>query len=318
VSDTAQVETTPDAGQGPEPEAPTTPEPVDTGTEPTGDLNAGVQPATTDEPAQPDGGQGLIEPYLEGVDEAHRDIVADVLNRYRQDSDAQITGKFEELNAYKSFVPEGRGVEYLETPVALYENLMENPKETVNWIFEQFSNAGIDLRSQVLEGASTETPPETPGEENPDDPADRPLTRRELEQWQREQREQEEAAQQAEQRRKTAQTWFKEAADEHGLELGEGDSHVTEAILKHAAQLMPQYRHLGQSAGKQAIATAVQAFTNKFGKTPSAPAGDTTPEPRVADGGAPPAPAEVSDLSDPKDRKAFMASFLQGSSNVQE
>ena len=285
-----------DVSQGVEPEAPAAPEGVQA--EPTVD----VQPAP-DAQAQPDGGQGLIASYLEGVDETHRDVVADALERYRQDSDARVTKKFERLNSYEAY----GDPDQLETPVALYENLMEKPLDTLEWILGQFQEAGIDLRAQLLEEASA-TPSEAPAEPT-DNPDDRPLT---VAEWQRLQEEQAATqAQQAEaaQRRKTAEGWFTEATKAKGLDLSDEDIAVKQAILQHAAQIIPKFRQHGDEAGKYAIATAVEAFVNRFGKSNPAPA-DPSTEPKLADGGTPPSPPQV-DLTDQKARRAYMLQRLK-------
>lgn len=303
-----------DAGQGVE-TAPPAPEPQPS-VEPSGqEPSPEVQPSD-DAGAQPDGGQGLIAPYLEGVGEDHRDVVADALERYRQDTDARVTKKFEQLNAYQQYAQDPAE---LETPVALYENLLEKPLDTVQWIFEQFNEAGIDLRAQLMEQATgqpqSQAPEPTP---SPEDDPDRPMTRREFEQLQQEQQRAAQQQQEAAQRRTTVEGWLNEATQSHGLELGNEDVAVKQAILTHAAQLLPKLSKYGDEAGKHAINTAVEAFTNRFGKSaseqqdPSNPA----PEPRVADGGTPPAPQQP-DLSDPVKRKEWMLARLVGS-NSQE
>lgn len=300
---TAPATTPTDAGQGLNPAPVTDPAPVATDPAPSA---PGVQPTEPEATAQPDGGQGLIAPYLEGVDETVRDTVADALERYRQDSDREISGRFEELSRFKSYVPEGAGVEYLEQPVAIYENLLESPLETVQWIVEQFESGGVNLKAQLLEALQGQSK-ETPTGEAPDDDLDRPLTRREWEQLQQEQAAQAEQETQRAQQTETVKGWLNEAASSKGLELAEEDVALRQAILTHAAQLVqrPEFRARGQEAGKAAIETAVEAFVNRFGKT-SANDPEQTPEPRLADGGTPPAPSDDVDMTDPKQRRAFM------------
>lgn len=308
----AQEATPTDPGQGVEtadPAPQSAPEAQPAAQEPSPE----VQPAD-DAGAQPDGGQGLIASYLEGVDENVRGTVADVLERYRQDSDARVTKKFEQLNAYQQFAQDPAE---LETPVALYENLLEKPADTIRWIFDQFSDAGIDLKAELLgeAQAAPEAQPQPTSEGTPDDP-DRPLTRREFEQLQQEQQQRAQQEQEASVRRKTVESWFNEATTEKGLELGDQDVAVKQAILQHAAQLLPQLAKYGDEAGKHAINTAVEAFVNRFGKNASEPKDTPAPEPRLADGGTPPAPQQV-DLSDQKARKQWMLQQLVGA-NSQE
>lgn len=310
MSDTAAQTTAPaDSGQGAPVETPA-PEPV----APQGDAPAvvdpatGVQPETTDAPAQPDGGQGLIAPYLEGVDESHRDAVAAALERYRADSDAQITRKFERLNAFEQYAEDPTS---LEAPVALYERLMEAPVETLQWVFDQFqTHAGIDLRAQLLEAATAAPEPEVPVEPTTTDD-DAPLTRKEWERLEAERAAQAQQEQQRAQALTAVQGWLETAATKHGLTLGEGDDAVRHAVITSAVQLMPQLQQQhGDAAGQLAVDTAVEAFVNRFKS--AAPAAPSTPEPTIADGGTPPAPAEP-DLSDPAARKRFMLAQLTGS-----
>lgn len=316
--ETAQVEsTTPaDPGQGATTE-PAAAAPVDAGTQPSTPAEpvAGVQPTTPEATTQPDGGQGLIAPYLEGVDEAHRDIVTDVLEKYRKDSDANVTKRFEELNGFKQYA---ESPEALQAPVFLYERLMEEPLETIQWVLERFeTEAGVDLKSQLKAALTGEPAEPAPTAEPTDDPDDRPLTRREWEQLEQQREQDRQAEQQTAQRRELAEGWLNEAAQTHGLTLTAGtDVAVRHAILTHAAQLLPTFKSHGAEAGKAAIATAVEAFVNTYRGGPKA-ASDTTPtpEPKVADGGTPPAPSEVTDLTDEKARKAYMLAMLQGSKN---
>lgn len=273
--------------------------------------SSGVQPRQDTQP-QPDGGQGLIASYLEGVEGSARDIVAEKLEAFRKDQDANVGSKLEDLSRFRGYLPEGAGVDYLETPVALYENLMQSPLETVQWILGEFEKQGTDLRSQLI--AAAEAPTEEPDATDGADDPNRPMTRAEFEQLQQEQREQ--ATQEAEntRRRTVAEGWFTEASKKHGLELGEGDAAYKQAILQQAAALMPQLKHLGEAAGKQAIETSMEAFVNRFGKSTPAPADPHSPGPKLATGGNAPSPQEPAELATQKDRRAFMLARLGSSS----
>lgn len=268
----------------------------------------GVQPETDGAEEQPQAGQDFIAPYLADVPEQHREVVADVLEKYRKDSDANVTKKFEQLNAYQAYAPEP---EMLETPVAIYENLMERPVDTLEWVIQRFQDeAGVDLKSQLLErlgveGQASEEPTPASDEDDPN----RPMTRAEFEKLQQEQRESAQAERQRQQQIQTVEGWLSEAVKNHGLDIEENDVVLKEAILKQAATLMPKFkRQHGDDAGRVAVDTAVEAFSNRFGRT-SAPSPDPSPEPRVADGGMPPAPAEPT-LETAEDRKRFMLSRL--------
>lgn len=296
-----------DAGQGAL-EAPVTPEappPAAPETEPS------VQSTEGAPEAQSDGGQDLIAPYLEGVDESIRDQVAERLERYRADADANFNRRFEEastaLQAFKQFAEDPA---HLETPVALYDNLMQDPLGTLEWVAERFqSEMGRDLRAELQEKwkqATGETPPE--GQPATDD-ADKPLTRKELEAWQREQQEETQRQEQQAQAKATTEGWLNEATQAAGLDLGEDDIAIKHAILTHAATLNNSVRD-----GKKAIAMAVEAVTNRLApKTPKNP----QPAPKVAAGGGPAAPNQPN-WSDKSQRVEAMLSMLPKSGQDSE
>lgn len=300
---TTETDTSPATdSQGTAPAEPAAPVDTTPATEP---ADGGVQPSA-DAKTQPDGGQGLIAPYLEGVDEAHRDAVADVLERYRKDSDAEIGTKLEALSRFQQYADDPS---YLETPVALYENLMQSPLDTVQFILEQFeTEAGINLKAQLLEALNTPDEPD-PQADPETDPKDKPLTVAEWERLQEQKAQEERQAAEAQRRRELTKGWLDEAAETAGLELTDEDTGLRRAILEHAAQVMPKFKHLGEQAGQKAIQTAVEAFVNRFGNTPPGNPGGEGNEPVTANGGTPPAP-EQSDLSDPSARKAFMKQAL--------
>lgn len=268
----------------------------------------GVQPTDAAPQEQPaPAGQDLIAPYLEGVDEAVRDTVAERLQRFQADSDRNANRKIEEqstaLNAYKQFAEDPS---QLETPVTLYDNLMQDPKGTVQWVVDQFkTELGVDLKAQLLQEWGA-TPGETPAPgtptEDPNDP-NRPLSRADLEKfYQEQQQEQQTQVQQNEARQKT-EKWLDTATKAAGLELSSEDTVLREAIIRQAATLMPSVRD-----GEKAIQMAVEAISNRFAPKPKTPS--TTPAPRTANGGAPTPPADV-DFSDKKQRQAAMLSMLQ-------
>lgn len=286
---------------------------ISTATAPTegqGGEPAAQEPAPVQSPApEPEAqstetpsGQDLIAPYLEGVDDSVRDTVAERLEQYRKDADANFNKRFEQtsgqLDAYKQYAEDPS---QLEVPVGLYENLMSSPVDTLEWVAERFQQElGVDLRAQLLEKWGGQKPAEAPqGQEQ--DPAEQPLTRAQLEQWHAEQEQARQEQQAQAEARKTTEGWLQEATTAAGLELGEGDIVLKEAILRHAAQVMPQVRD-----GKQAIQMAVEAITNRF--APKAPK-QQAPAPKVATGGtAPGQPAP--DYTDQKVRREAMLSML--------
>lgn len=284
-------------------------DPVEPATVATEPADTGVQPGDPGAEAQPQSGQDFIAPYLEGVDPSIRDTVAERLEQYRKDNDANVTKRFEQTNAQlKAYQDLAEDPAHLETPVALYENLMQDPKGTLKWVVDQFqSEMGVDLRAELLKEWGA-TPGEQPAEQtpaqDPNDP-DAPLTRKQFEALQAEQRQQAEQAEQQAQARAQADGWLKEAATKHSLEIGDGDVVLKEAILRQAAQLMPSVRD-----GQKAIQMAVEAFTNRFAPKPQTKPGGLT----VAEGGTPAAPPQV-DWKDPKQRQEAMLSMLKASQN---
>jgi hypothetical protein len=248
-------------------------------------------------------GQDLIAPYLEGVDESIRSTVAETLERYRQDADANFNKRFERTSTQlKAWQQLAEDPSHLEVPLGLYENLMSAPVDTLEWVADRFQQElGVDLRAQLLEKWGASKDPASAPAEQPADPADQPLTRAQLEQWHAEQEQARHEQQAQEQARQTTETWLKEVTSAAGLELGEGDIVLKEAILRHAAQVMPQVRD-----GKQAIQMAVEAITNRF--APKAPK-QQEPAPKLATGGtAPGQPAP--DYTDQKVRREAMLSML--------
>lgn len=292
--------TAPVGGQGGAPETPAapvqSPDPAQQAQSPTPDAPAAPEPS----------GQDLIAPYLEGVDETVRDVVQERLERYRQDADANFNKRFEQtskqLEGYRQFAEDPS---QLEVPVGLYENLMSSPVDTLEWVADRFKEEmGVDLRAQLLEKWGQQAP--APDPQTQQDPNEQPLTRAQLEAWHQEQEQAKQQEQAQAEARKTTEGWLKEATTAAGLELGEGDIVLKEAILRHAAQVMPQVRD-----GKQAIQMAVEAITNRFAPKPK-PKQD--PVPKVATGGtAPGQPAP--DYSDQKTRREAMLAMLTAAQN---
>lgn len=259
-----------------------------------------VQPTPAVQEEQPPSGQDFIAPYLEGVDDAHRNVVAERLEAFRKDQDAQVTKRFERLKAYEEYAQDPSE---LDTPVAIYENLLQNPLDTLEWVVDQFKqNMNVDLRAQLLEkwGKASEQPAEPAV---PDDP-DQPLTRSQFEALQREQAEKAQQEQAQAQAREKANGWLEQAASKYKIELGEGDVVLREAILRQAAALM----HQGQvKDGQKAIEMSVEAFSTRF-----APKQQKTPTPalKVAEGGEPARPPQV-DWTDKRQRQDAMLAMLK-------
>lgn len=277
--------------------------------------SAGVQPTDGAE-AQPTpepsgGGQDFIAPYLEGVDGPIRDVVAEKLEAYRRDADANFTRRFqqvqEQLQAYQQY----GDPDQLQIPVRLYDSLIQDPVGTLEWVIGQFREAGQDVTGQLLErlgGAQPQAPqqpqqPATNGQQPADD-ANRPLTMADLQAWQQQQQQQLELRQREEQAKQQVNQWLDEAAQTAGLELGQDDLVLRNAILMHAQQLMAQ----GQRDGRKAIGMAVEAVVNRFKTKPQASAPEPTP--RVATGGGPAQVRKDINWNDSRARREAMLAML--------
>lgn len=291
------------AGQGAAPTETVAPEPQAP--------SVGQQPAEPSVQSTPEGqeqspsGQDLIAPYLEGVDDSIRETVAERLERYRQDNDAKVNQRFEQqatrLKAYETLAEDPAA---LETPVALYDNLMQNPVETLEWVVDRFKEElGVDLRSQILQKWGAQPGEPQPQNEPTVPDEDQPLTRKQFEELQRQQQQQQREQQAQEQARTTAEGWLNEAASKNGLEIGPDDVAIREAILRQAASLMPSVRD-----GQQAINMAVEAVVNRL--SPKKPQTQDQNAPRTANGGGPAGPPQV-DWSDTRQRREAMLSILQ-------
>lgn len=270
----------------------------------------GVQPSNDGgEPSgQPSdgGGQGFIEPYLEGLDEGVRDTVAERLERFRQEQDAQVTRRFEQLR------------NETEIPVTVYQHLINDPVGTVQWIAERFQeDRGVNLRDQLLE--AWQQAQEGAGDGQEPDP-NQPLTQAQLDEI-LERREQErlqaQQAQQAEQQRLQQQTemvhgWMDAAAKSYGLEFNDADGQPDP--LRTAIALQANDLHnSGQARGKAAIEMVVESMAKRFAPNGSASKNGegSGKEPKTANGGSAPPQKEI-DISDEKQRRARMLEIFTG------
>lgn len=270
---------------------------VDQGTEVV-DSTPDVQPTQDD----------FIQPYLEGVDENVRPTVQEVLTRFRSEQDAQVNKKFQEYNsqldAYRQYAPDPSE---LEIPVALYESLVQDPIGTLNWVAERFQEeGGRDLRSELLQTwqQTTDNFSEADAIAEATDPSNKPLTVKELEQWEKRRTVEAQQAQRQQQRMEQAKNrtlgWLDSALKQNDLSLTQDDP-ITEAVILHASRL----HQSGQVAnGQQAIEMAVEAFAQRL-KNQKQP----TAQPKVAEGGQAPPPKPM-DMSDEKQRREYMLARL--------
>ena len=255
-------------------------------------------------------GQDYIEPYLEGVDDYHRGVVAEKLEAYRKDSDRNIQKHIEKVNSKVRKYEQYGNPEQIEFAVSLVRNLVDDPIATIDYLADQFkADFDRDLRNEIVsKWATTEqTTPEQmqdPAEQPPSTEA--PLTRAEVEQLLQQQRQQEaeeaHKAQQMEQARAQVDGWLAEASKSVGVDLS-GNAALKQAVVMQANELVTS----GQAPdGKTAIRLSVEALTNTFKKKPTAP---TSKEPKVADGGRAPGIPKP-DLSDATARRDYMMSLI--------
>lgn len=266
-----------------------------------------VQPSEGQQTQQ--GGQGFIEPYLEGVDDSIRPTVAEKLEQFRQDQDAQVTRRFEQLR------------NETEIPVTVYQHLINDPVGTVQWIAERFEqDRGVPLRDQLLEAwqqkvqeATNENGQNQPDPNQPLTQADidRILEEREQQKIQEQQQQQQEQ-QRLQQQTQTVHSWMDDAAKTYGLEFSDADGQpdpLRTAIALQANEL----HNSGQARGKAAIEMVVESMAKRFGTTGagSQEGEGNGKEPRTAKGGSTP-PAKEINVADPKERRARMLELFSG------
>lgn len=255
-------------------------------------------------------GQDYIEPYLEGVDDYHRGVVAEKLEAYRKDSDRNIQKHIEKVNSKVRKYEQYGNPEQIEFAVSLVRNLVDDPIATIDYLADQFkADFDRDLRNEIVSkwattGQTTSEQPQDPAEQPQSTEA--PLTRAEVEQLLQQQRQQEveeaHKAQQMEQARTQVDGWLTEASKQVGVDLS-GNSALKQAVVMQANELITS----GQAPdGKTAIRLSVEALTNTFKKKPTAP---TSKEPKVADGGRAPGIPKP-DLSDATARRDYMMSLI--------
>lgn len=292
--ETGKVYPIPAGGSGNEAPIPNESEPtVDEGTvsEPP------VQEVQSDEGSLPSEGQGFLEPYLREIPEDQRGVVEPILERYRQEQDANFNKRFEQIQ------------EDTRIPVTIYQYLLEDPVQTMNWIAERIAEErGLDVRSQLLqqwnEAQQGQVPP------NPEDP-NQPLTQAQLDEILenreqdklRQQQQQQFEQQQYQQQQKTINSWIDDATKKFSVPLDDanGEDPVRAIIIMQANSLHEQ----GVAKGKAAVEMATEAVAKRFGSAPKQSGSDKGQQPKVATGGSAP-PGEGFDVGDPKQRKDRM------------
>lgn len=260
---------------------------------------APVQPTAGDE-AQPSSesaaGQDFIAPYLEGVDESIRGTVAEKLEAYRRDADAQATRRFQQIR------------EETEIPVRLYDALLDDPVGTLQWVMEQFDSRGVDVRSQLLakiqqaqEAAADPAPPSE----------DQPLTVAQYQALQEQQRQEAAKQQQQEQAVTRVNGWIDQAAAAEKITIPPA---MRVPILQLANT--PEVAREARGDGEKAVKIAISMLRQSLAPAPAPPPSTTqTPEPKIADAGGAALPSDPKlDLTDPKARRDHMLAMLQASS----
>jgi hypothetical protein len=283
-------------------------------------VSAGTEAEPTETPSEPvapevqsktspagEQGQGFLEPYLADLPSEQRTIVEPIMEKYRQEQDANVNKRFEQLQ------------QETQTPVAIYQSLLDDPIRTLDWVADQFQQEyGLDIRSKLLEqwGAGQQSGQE-PTEPQSGQETDKPLTQADIDRIlseREEQRAQQErqaqlSQQRATQQQQTINSWVDSAAKNHGLSLddSQGEDPLRPVIIMQANSLHEK----GIAKGQAAIEMATEAVAKRF--RPAAPA-PTGTQPKVAEGGMPP-PAPGVDVTNTKDRRARMAELLSNPSH---
>lgn len=299
----------------------------------------GAQPDDDGGGQQSSGGQEFIEPYLEGLDPRIRPQVEERLEQFRADQDAQVQKKIENVNSeLRGFKEYASSPEELEVPIAFYQSIVNDPLNTIEWLFDRFDQElGRDLRSEVQQmvmpnGGQTsqegnQPQPATDGQQlaqgqptqqgqqdgQQQDPANQPMTKADVEAYFEQKRQEEQQAQQQrqqeEQQRQQVQGWVDEAAKRYSLPL-EQDDPLRETIVAEAGKLFEQGQVTdGQQAVEMATESLMTKLRNKVGGQQSPPQQLTTP--KIANGGQAPG-QQKPDLSDPKARQSYMEALLTG------
>lgn len=281
----------------------------DTGTasEGTQEVQPETPPTQEQAPSTQEGsGQGFLEPYLKNLPEDQRPIVEPVLEQYRKEQDAEVTRRFEQLK------------QETELPTMIYEALLDNPSETLNWIADRIhEEQGVDVRSQLRDRWY-----ETVGEENnqqgqgANQPSqdNEPLTQERLNQILEEreqtrldaQKQEEFQTKQQTQQKQTLDGWIDSAAKGVNLSLDDsnGEDPLKAVIIMQANQL----HESGVAKGQAAVEMATEAVAKRLGLVKSN-GGNKSNQPNVASGGTPP-PAPDFNVMDPKQRKARMLELM--------
>ena len=281
---------------------------------------------------QSSGGQEFIEPYLEGLDPRIRPQVEERLEQFRKDQDAQVQKKIESVNSeLRGFKEYASSPEELEVPVAFYQSIVNDPLNTIEWLFDRFDQElGRDLRSEVQQmvmgnGQSTSQDGSQPQPATNDgqqgqlqtqegqqqDPSQQPMTKADVEAYFEQKRQEEQQAQQQreseEQQRQQVQGWVDEAAKRYSLPL-EQDDPLRETIVAEAGKLFEQ----GQvTDGKQAVEMATESLMTKLRNKIGGQQPQQLTTPKIANGGQAPG-QQKPDLSDPKARQSYMEALLTG------
>jgi len=252
-------------------------------------------------------GQGFIDPYLKDLPEDQRGQVAPVLEKFRQDQDANFNRRFEQLQ------------EESRIPSMIHQALIDDPVTTLNWVADRMlEEKGIDVRKELLTkwGETQSQEPQGQGQQVQSEEGkaltaedvERILTERE-QQAQQKSQQADSQQQQIQQQQKTVNGWIDTASKNLSLPLddSQGEDPLRAVIIMQANQL----HESGVAKGQAAVEMAVEAISKRFGGKSN---GSSEAQPKVAEGGSPP-PAENINFGDRDQRRARMAELFTGASN---
>lgn len=266
-----------------------------------GVVDQGVQSDSgAGESQQGESGQGFLEPYLKDLPEDQRGIVEPILERYRQEQDANVNRRFSQLQ------------EETRTATMLHQALVEDPLRTLDWIADRLKEErGLDARAELLRmwnQAQQEI------QESPESDENKPLTQADIDrilQEREEQRIQQERQlqferQQAQKMQATVNGWIDTAAKTFNLPLDDSNDEdpIRAVIIMEANKLHENNVATGQAA----IEMATEAIAKRLRATSNGSSGESQ-HPKVASGGTAP-PAKEIDVTNRAERRARMLELL--------
>lgn len=246
----------------------------------------------------------IIAPYLEGVPSEVQTVVAEKLEAFRKDADRNANKKIQQqAEQLKSYEALGEADE-LELVLNIWQNLIADPVDTIEWLAERFSEEqDRDLKADLLKhfGAAVDMAEETTSKDNTVDTLTKADVERMLEDLtEKLEKKSQEEAEYAEYVTQT-EAWIKAAATNNNLQLDEQDEEI---IVRRATALIEDGV---VDNGKDAIDMATEAFANRIREL----AKMNQKSPKIAEGGQPVNIAEDFDLDSASGRKAAAEAILK-------